>query len=140
MSDSAIPVWAIPPDPEDMAPLPALLRIDHKGEHFALYCRHGKEFGLFEWVHLATFDTFEQCRAAMIEARTEALRETREHARKLAASIEHVRTIPAAPFPDVSREVPEAQQQQQEAEGQEKAPAKEVAPKPLLKRPSRKTQ
>lgn len=95
---------------------------------------------MFEWVHLATFDTFEQCRAAMIEARTEALHETREHARKLAASIEHVRTIPAASFPDVVREVPEAQQQQQEAEGQEKAQAQKVAPKALLKRPSRKTQ
>lgn len=141
MSDSAQQAWVIPLDPEDMAPLPALL-ISRRPLKVALYDRRQKCFDVdFCPVFLdPVFGTFEACRAAMIEARTQALHETREHARKLAASIEHVRTIPTAPFPDVSREVPEAQQQQQEAERQEKAPAKEIAPKPLLKRPSRKTQ
>jgi aminoglycoside phosphotransferase (APT) family kinase protein len=124
-----------------MAPLPVLVR---GFNDIAFYYRKKKCFGEiicnFIDPNVVVYSTFEQCRAAMVEARTEALHETREHARKLAASIEHVRTIPTAPFPDVSREVPEAQQQQQEAERQEKAPAKEVAPKPLLKRPSRKTQ
>lgn len=134
MSKSIQQVWAIPLDPEDMAPLPALLRdfID-----VAFYDRKKKCFGDFvELFPDPVFGTFEQCRAAIIEARTQALYETREHARKLAASIEHIRTIPTAQFPDVVREVPEAQQQK--AEGQEKAQASEV--KPALKRPSRKTR
>jgi tRNA-specific 2-thiouridylase len=63
--------------------------------------------------------------------------DTREVARDIAATIEHVKTIPATPFPsDVTREVPEAQQQ--EAQGQEEASAEEVKPaKTELKRPRR---
>lgn len=143
MTDSPHPpqqVWVIPEDPNDMAPLPAL----QDGAKFSLWDRRQKQFGpwedgvyyeLFQPVHA----TFEECRLAMIESRIESLDRAREHSRKLAASIEHIRTIPTATFPDVSREVRE-QEGQQEIQGQEKAQAEEVRPqpKPALKRPSRR--
>jgi hypothetical protein len=139
MSDSAQQAWVIPLDPEDMAPLPVLVR---GFNDIAFYYRKKKCFGEiicnFIDPNVVVYSTFEQCRAAMIKARTQALHETREHARKLSASIEHIKFIPIAQFPNVSREVPEAQQQK--AEGQQEAKAEEVKPKTLLKRPLRKSQ
>jgi hypothetical protein len=136
MSDSPEQVWIIPSDPADLAPLPALI----KDGRIAHYIRKPKEFGAFS-LHDGldcTWGSFEECRAAMIEVRMAAFKETREHARKLAASIEHIKIIPTASFPNVVREVPEAQQQQ-EGEGQEEAKAEEVKPaKPALRRPSRR--
>lgn len=140
MTDSPQQVWVVPEDPNDMAPLPALQDSESR---ISFYNRHSKQFGLFEnqayfQLFQPVFATFDECRAAMIEARVEQLDQAREHSRKLAASIEHLKTIPTATFPDVLREVPEAQQQ--EAEGQEEAQAEEVKPsKPTLKqRPSRR--
>lgn len=128
-------VWVIPNDPNDMAPLPALLR---DGPELAFYDRKQKCFGNFVGpMNLAfgsAYGNFEDCRAAMIEARIEALKGSREHCNYLANSIEHIRTIPAAPFPDVQREVREAQQQEQaQAEGQKEQGQKqqeEVRPAP----------
>jgi hypothetical protein len=52
----------------------------------------------------------------------------------LAASIEHIKTIPTATFPNVSREVREQGQQQEEAKAQEETKAEEVKPAPELKK------
>lgn len=142
MTDSVQQVWVIPENPADMAPLPALQR----GDKFSFWDRHKKQFGpwedgVFFDLFQPSYATFEECRAAMIAARTSELEQFRRHSRNLAASIEHVRTIPAADFPNVSREVPEAQQQ--EAEGQEKAQQQEAEVRPAVKptlrqRPSRR--
>lgn len=138
MSDSVKKIWAIPLDPNDMAPLPVF--IDEQNECWD-YNRNTRKFehaGEFYFNYGDSYPTFEECRAAMIEARTAALRGVREHSRLLAASIEHIRTIPTAPFPDVIREVPEAQQQE-ETQEQKEAEAEQVKPaKPTLKRPVRK--
>jgi hypothetical protein len=143
MSDKQL--WAIPFHRDDMEPLPTLL--DEQGRYWVLN-RKSKKFEQEEVVFfLDTFLTFEACRAAMIEGRTQALNESREHSRYLAASIEHIRSLPHAKFPDVIREVREAPQE--EAEGQEEAKTAEaVTPQPeaepakggarvALKRPSR---
>jgi hypothetical protein len=147
MSDSVERFWAIPLDPNDMEPLPVF--IDEQSECWD-YNRNTRKFefaGEFYLNFGDCYPTFEECRAAMIEGRTQALDESREHSRYLAASIEHIRSLPHAQFPDVIREVREAPQE--EAEGQEEAKAEEtVAPqpevepakgeaRPALKRPSR---
>ncbi len=146
MSDSIKHVWITPGDPNDMAPLPA---IQYGDDLFRDYDRRTGAFSESTYTHpfIATFDTFEECRAAMIELRTQWLKESRENSRQLAASIEHIRSLPHAKFPDVIREVREAPQE--EAQGQEEAKAEEtVTPqpeaepakgeaKPALKRPSR---
>lgn len=128
-------VWVIPPDPTDLTPLPALI----KDGRIAYYMRKQKQFGEFHLDLIECWASFEECRTAMLEVRNSAYKETREHARMLAASIEHIKIIPTAEFPNVLREVPEAQQQQ-EAKEQEEAKAEEVKPaKPALKRPSRRS-
>ena len=74
---------------------------------------------------------------AMINARTAALNEAREHARHVAVTIEHIRNLPVAAFP--SHALHDLQQQQQEEAVQEEAKAEEVKPaKTELKRPSRR--
>jgi hypothetical protein len=145
MSDKQL--WMIPFHREDMEPSPVLL--DERNE-FWDFDRKSKTFvkdPVEDLFRPTCYDTFEECRAAMIEGRTQALDESREHSRYLAASIEHIRSLPHAQFPDVIREVREAPQE--EAEGQEEAKAEEtVAPqpevepakgeaRPALKRPSR---
>jgi hypothetical protein len=58
----------------------------------------------------------------MLAERSGLLEELNAQCRRLAASIEHTRTIPTATFPNVQREVREEQEQQ----GQEKAQAEKV--------------
>jgi hypothetical protein len=163
MSDSVERFWVIPSDLDDMEPLPALFK---NKTDIAFYNRKRKCFNDYDRLPFVTealercfddespvpmrgmvaycsaldvlaYSTFEECRAAMIEARTQALKEARRHSHELAISIEHIRTIPPALFPNVIREVPEAQQQ--EAQEQKEAQAKEVKAKPALRRPSRKS-
>lgn len=133
-------VWMIPLDSSDMAPLPALYREEGGKSFLRFYDRRAKVFaGLLEGPILPVFDTFEECRAYMIKSRTGHLENLREEELCTVRAIEHLKTIPTAQFPDVIREVPEAQQGQQEAEGQEKAEAEEVKPaKTEFKRPTRK--
>ena len=135
MTDSAQQVWVIPDDPNDLAPLPAL----QLGERlFADYNRREKTFGdFYEHLFLKAYSTFDECRAAMIDAGIEALDQARGHARHLANTIEHIRTIPATPFP--SDALQHNLQQQQEEAVQEEAKTEEVKPaKAELKRPSRR--
>lgn len=137
-------VWVAPESLDDMAPLPALL---YDGSGIALYDRKAKTFGeVIDFYPAPAYDTFEQCRLAMIGDMTEALSEAHDHARRLAIAIEHVRTIPTASFPNVQREVREQEGQQEEGQEQQverrqEAQAEEVkpAPKPELKRPARKS-
>lgn len=143
MNEASLPAkqaWVIPTDPMDLAPLPALLR----GEEIAIFCRKQKTFGAFSGPSLtllcSVYTDFESCRLAMIEGRTQILRDTHDHAKYLAATIEHIRTIPTASFPNVEREVRKQEGQQEEGQGQQEAQAEEVKPaaKPELKRPLRK--
>jgi hypothetical protein len=136
MTSSVKQVWVIPSDPNDLAPLPALVDGDSR---FSYYNRREGQFGAGVLSLDVAYATFQCCREAMIAARTKALEEARQHTRLLATTIEHLRFIPATPFPsDVTREVPEAQHQ--EAQGQEEASAEEVKPaKTELKRPSRRS-
>ena len=131
-------VWIIPGDPSDMAPLPAL---KHGETCFSDYNRRKQVFGdMYEHLFMPTYDTFEECRAAMIGLRTGTLEEANQYCRQLAQSIEHIKTIPTATFPNVSREVREQDQGQEEAQKQEEAEGQrqEVRPAPeLKKRPSR---
>ena len=133
MTDSTKQVWVIPGDPNDLAPLPALLQ--HGSLRF--YDRKQKAFDDFpvSSVPYKLYDTFDQCRAAMIDERTVAYDEARAHAGVLARSIEHIRNIPTQEFPHVVSEVREAEQQEPEEEKTEGQ--KEV--KPALRRPSRKS-
>jgi hypothetical protein len=135
MTDSVQHVWVIPSDPQDMAPLPALQ--DGELGLLAVYDRKEKAFDAFELAFGASVHaTFDGCRMAMINARTAALNEAREHARHVAATIEHIRNLPVAAFP--SHALHDLQQQQEEAV-QEEAQAEEVKPaKAELKRPSRR--
>ena len=132
-------IWVIPGDPSDMAPLPALL---HDTDRVAPYQRRPQTFGNAVVDSFSKkYPDFESCRAAMIVERTAMLQDLNRHCRELAASIEHIKTIPPAAFPNVQREVraqgqqqEEAQKQQEKAEGQQK----EVKPSPeLRKRPAR---
>ena len=129
-------VWIIPGDPNDMAPLPAL---QYNETSFSDYNRRKQVFGdRYEHSFMPTYETFEECRAAMIDLRTGTLEEANQYCRQLAASIEHIKTIPTATFPHVSREVREQGQQQEEAKAQEKAEAEEVKPAlELKKKPTR---
>ena len=115
-------VWVIPGDPSDMAPLPALIR---DSDQLAFYDRRKQVFGQFVRDPFATIEghkDFEECRAAMIAERSALLEDLNRTCRELAASIEHIRTIPSAVFPNVSREVREEVQGQEKAqEQQEKA-------------------
>lgn len=156
MTDTLEQVWVIPNDPNDLAPLPAM--VDGKSR-FAYYNRKQKRFGDLVLSLDIAYETFEHCRAAMIKARTAAYDEARAHAGVLARSIEHIRNIPTQEFPDVVSKVPEAEQQKPEeekAEGQKEvielangstialvasedpSPLKSAV-KPALKRPSRKS-
>jgi hypothetical protein len=129
--------WIIPGNPSDMAPLPAL----KNGEALAFYERRTQTFGDFvkdPFAAISTYSDFESCRAAMIVERSAMLDDLNKTCRDLAASIEHIRTIPTATFPNVSREVREQGQQKEEAKAQEETKAKEVKPAPELKKgPSR---
>lgn len=128
-----------------MAPLPAL----RKGEALAFYERRTQTFGDFvkdPFAAISTYSDFESCRAAMIAERSAMLEDLNRTCRDLAASIEHIKTIPTATFPttfpNVSREVREQDQGQEEAQKQEEVEGqqqqKEVKPAPELKRrPSR---
>jgi hypothetical protein len=129
-------VWVAPGDPSDMAPLPA---IKHGDTLFSDYNRREQAFGgMYEHLSMQTYDTFEECRTAMIAERSAMLEDLNKHCRHIAQSIEHIRTIPPAPFPNVGREVREQGQQQEEAKAQEEAKTEEVKPAPgLRKRPSR---
>ena len=138
-------VWIIPGDPSDMAPLPALLK---NGDQVAFYDRRKQAFGSFVKDSIGfvltegqSFSDFESCRAAMIAERSAMLEDLNKTCRDLAASIEHIKTIPTATFPNVSREVREQDQGQEEAQKQEEAEGqqqKEMKPAPeLKKRPSR---
>lgn len=126
MTNSIEKVWVVPEDPQDLAPLPALL-ID--GINVRLFDRHKKTLGdLIEFYMPPCYSTWEECRTAMIEGRTRAFHDARAHAGVLARSIEHIRIIPAADFPDVLPEVPEAEQQErQEKEAQEQEEVKPSA-------------
>jgi hypothetical protein len=128
--------WIIPGNPSDMAPLPVL----KKGEALAFYERRTQTFGDFAkdpFAAISTYSDFESCRAAMIAERSAMLEDLNKTCRDLAASIEHIKTIPTATFPNVSREVRE-QGQQEEAKTQEETKAEEVKPAPeLKKRPTR---
>jgi aminoglycoside phosphotransferase (APT) family kinase protein len=148
MNETVEQVWIIPGDPSDMAPLPVLRRNDG---FFAAYDRKTQTFGQFAGMNWQVprddkgnvfyWPTFEECRAAMLAERSGLLEELNAQCRRLAASIEHTRTIPTATFPNVQREVREEQEQQ----GQEKAQAEKVPDagekvKPALTQPpSRKT-
>jgi hypothetical protein len=130
-------VWIIPGDPNDMAPLPAL---KHGETCFSDYNRRKQVFGdMYEHLFMPTYNTFEECRAAMISLRTGTLEEANQYCRQLAASIEHIKTIPTATFPNVSREV-RKDQGQEKAQEQEKAEGRQEEARPapeLKKKPSR---
>jgi hypothetical protein len=137
-------VWVIPPPtigPEDIAPLPALHFAKEDGSRFlSFYNRRTKQFDSPTeepvWEH---YETFEDCRAQMLTIKIGLLEQLHARTRETAQIIEHLRTIPTADFPDVIREVREAEQKQEEAtEGrqEEKAQAEQVKPDP--KRPSRR--
>jgi hypothetical protein len=112
-------------DPEGMAPLPALLDSEHK---LSVYDRRVEKFGwaAHAFSKVSLFDTFEECRAAMIEESSTMLKEQNAACRQLAQSIEHLKTIPVSPFPqfDVIPEVSGSQKEDQakskEAQGERK--------------------
>jgi hypothetical protein len=126
-------VWV--EDFEGMAPLPALLDSEHQ---LSFYDRRVKKFGWFAHVFsdCRLFDTFEECRAAMIEKSSRMLEEQNAACRQRAQSIEHLKTIPASPFPqfNVIPEVSEPQEKDQakskEAQGKKtEADLKRPAPR-----------
>jgi len=132
-------VWVIPMQLPD-GPLPALLRSD--GD-ISLYDPKAKAFGSFLGSPIPRYATFEECRRATLNALADSLKQANDHARLLAASIEHIRAIPTANFPDVSREVREQGQQkeaqrQQGQQGEGEGGQKKVTPsRAELNRPRR---
>jgi hypothetical protein len=128
-------IWLAPANPSDMAPLPA---ISQNGEIF-LYNGARKVFEaepdpLAALNFYSTYASFEECRAAMIDDRVKALDMHRQICREHAAAIEHIKTIPTQRFPNVIREVREAEQVEGQAEkpvegqveGQEQGPQEAV--------------
>lgn len=136
MNKAPQPVWVVSYDSSDMAPLPAIME---EGSRFAVYDRHKKDFGPMEIQLYTPYDSFEACRAAMIAERSRALRVMQDESRQLAASIEHIRTIPNATFPNVQREVRAQGQQEEAQERQEKVERRQevTSAKTELKRPRR---
>ena len=70
----------------------------------------------------------------MISLRTKTLEEANQYCRQLAASIEHIRTVPIATFPNVKREVREQGQQQAKTQA-EKGKAKDQEVKTVKQQP-----
>jgi hypothetical protein len=96
MTDSVQQVWVIPHTLGDHAPLPALA----KDGLVAVYDRREQQFGSFcAYDFLPFYPTFDECRLAMIDQLITHLAQTREMVREIAATIEHVKTIPSTPFP-----------------------------------------
>jgi hypothetical protein len=148
MNETVEQVWIIPGDPSDMAPLPVLRK---NNGHFAVYDRRTQTFGEFiatNWLvprfidgkgNVPYWSTFEECRAAMLAERSGLLEELNAQCRRLAASIEHTRTIPSQSFPNVQREVREEQQGQEKAQAEKVPDAGEKVKPALTQPPSRKT-
>jgi len=139
MSEAPEKVWIIPGDPLDMAPLPVLKYGDNL---FSNYHRRKQVF-LEPYEHvgfLQTYSTFEECRKVMLDIRSKTLDEANQYCRQLAASIEHIRTIPIATFPSVNAKVRQdgQEQGQEKAQAQEKASnANEKVKSALVQKPSR---
>ncbi len=134
-------VWVMPLQREDLVPLPALSFRPARDRRFlSFYDRHKKVFPPpQEEPIIEHYATFEDCRAQMLIVKRGLLEQLHTRTRETAQIIEHLRTIPTADFPDVIREVREAEQGQEEAtEGrqEEKAQAEQVKTDP--KRPSRR--
>lgn len=116
--------WVIPPDATDFEPLPALVTEVGglpDGAVF-LFDRKKREFNTsnpHDSRHTTLYPTFEECRHAMTAQWLDDLRDATLSARHAASVIEHLRTIPTQPFPDVLPEVSEPQASQ-EKEAQEK--------------------
>jgi hypothetical protein len=122
--------WVCPIKPDDHAPLPAL----ESNGLVAIYDRKAGEFEDFcAYDYLPFYETFDECRLAMVELLIASLDASRQQSHQLAVLIEHVKMIPATPFPsDAIR-----QSDRQEEAVQEEAKAEEVKPKAELKRPRR---
>lgn len=162
MSDSAPKqVWVIPDGlchPGDMAPLPALVQEIREDAPFdlaltvALYDRRKGTFRPGVDLDCSrVHNSFEECRAAMVTARVEDLETQRQWCHIIAQAIEHIRTIPAVPFPEVVMEpapealAPEPPAPPARSDGGSVDPSVpylvgEDKPKAELKRPSRKAQ
>lgn len=145
--------------PESMVPWPALFygktfcltwseEKSVKVAEVALYDRRHQVFALEFTTVLCDLihDSFEECRAAMVKARTGDLEDCRKRCYQLAQAIEHVRTIPAVPFPEIVMETaPEPPALPANDDGGPVDPSVpylvgEEKPKTELKRPSRKAQ
>lgn len=132
MTDSVQQVWVCPSTLRDYAPLPALA----KDGLVALYDRKEQKFGDFiRHDFLPLYATFDECRLAMVEQLTMHLASTRQTARDIAATIEHVKNIPSTPFPSNALQ----HSDRQEEAVQEETQAEEVKPaRAELKRPRRR--
>jgi len=134
MTDSVQQVWACPVILGDHAPLPALA----KDGLVALYDRREQRFGDFcHYDFLPLYTTFDECRLAMVEQLTMHLTETRQAVRDIAATIEHVKTIPSTPFPSDAIRQGDRQEEAVQEEASAEA-AEEVKPATELKRPRRR--
>jgi hypothetical protein len=139
-----------------MAPLPALVPSDYENlseiSGVALYDRHKGTFKPGVDLDCSrVHNSFEECRAAMVTARVEDLETQRQWCHTIACEIEHIRTIPAVPFPEVVMEptpeapAPEPPTPPAKSDGGFIDPSVPYLvgkdkPKAELKRPSRKAQ
>jgi hypothetical protein len=134
MTDSVQQVWVTPLTLGDHAPLPALT----KDGLVAVYDRREQKFGGFRNDYLLPlYATFDECRLAMIQELTMYLASTRQAARDIAATIEHVKTIPSTPFPSDAIRQGDRQEEAVQEEASAEA-AEEVKPATELKRPRRR--
>jgi hypothetical protein len=134
MTDSVQQVWVIPNTLGDHAPLPALA----KDGLVAEYDRREQQFGgFYAYDFLPFYATFDECRLAMIETYTADLARTRQMVRDIAATIEHVKTIPSTPFPSDAIRQGDRQEEAVQEEASAEA-AEEVKPATELKRPRRR--
>jgi hypothetical protein len=133
MTDSVQQVWVIPADGQDRAPLPALV----EDGNTAFYDRREQRFRPFSYGSVPFYATFDECRLAMIEAFTADLADIRQTARDIAATIEHVKTIPSTPFPSDAIRQGDRQEEAVQEEASAEA-AEEVKPATELKRPRRR--
>jgi hypothetical protein len=134
MTDSVQQVWVIPSTLGDHAPLPALA----KDGLVAEYDRREQQFGgFYAYDFLPFYSTFDECRLAMIERLAMHLASTRQIAHDVAATIEHVKTIPSTPFPSDAIRQGDRQEEAVQEEASAEA-AEEVKPATELKRPRRR--
>jgi hypothetical protein len=133
--DPSIPVWVVPSDDDDLAPLPALLV--KETEHEIVVHEYDRPKRQFEAATVErrtkAYAHFEECRVAMLQSRAEILNTAKVAAQNQASIYNHILSMNPVLFPTEQADAFLSKQVQ----GQEEAQASQEV-KPAIKRPVRR--